>query len=288
MSEVRTSTPVEDRVFQLRSGRVVAQVSGPPDAPLVIGIPGLSANLHSFDAIFDGLDPERHRRLAFDPRGRGRSERTPPGTYGWPSHVQDILEMADQLGAQTFDLIGWSMGTWIAMKVCEIAPGRVQRLVLIDGGGMPDEPAKVPIYAGLDRLAAVYPSRQEFDRLAQAIGVYEPWERWSRYFDHEFEEVDGGVRARTHRDAPWEDEQHRLAQDPYALWKSVTMPTLVVRASREILPGMGYIWNPTDQERFLREVPTARAVEVDAGHYAVGMHPDTVHAIAAFLDGPGS
>ena len=281
---IEQALPRTERRFRLRSGEVAAELSGNLEAPLLIGIPGLSANLRSFDAIFPSLDPARHHMLAYDPRGRAKSPATGAGTYGWPAHVADILEMADQLGAETFDLIGWSMGTWIAMKTIELAPARVRRLVLIDGGGIPDESATVPIYAGMERLGTVYPSYEAFAQLAQAIGVYEPWEPWEALFRYEFEEVPDGVRARTQKEGPWEDEAYRKAHDPYTLWRSVKVPTLVVRAGREIMPGMGYIWNQADQERFLREVPTATACEVDANHYTVGMHPDTAAAISEFLD----
>ncbi|HKV89338.1 MAG TPA: alpha/beta fold hydrolase, partial [Candidatus Dormibacteraeota bacterium] len=103
--------------MKLASGEVAVEVSGAADGQKVIAIPGLSANLRSFDVVFAGLDHARHRKVAFDPRGRGRSDKTPPGTFGWPSHARDILEIADRLGAKTFDLIGWSMGAWIAMVV---------------------------------------------------------------------------------------------------------------------------------------------------------------------------
>lgn len=251
----------------------------------MIGIPGLSANLRSFDVIFGALDPLRYRRLAYDPRGRGRSEKTPAGTYGWPAHARDVAEMADQLGAESFDLVGWSMGAWIAMKVCEMYPGRVRRLVLVDGGGWPDESAKPPIYAGLERLSMVWPSREAFLGLVKQLPNYQPWmPAWEALFDYELEDVEGGVRARTQREAPLEDEQYRLSQDPYALWRSVTMPTLLLRAEQEIMPGFGYILNAADRDRFLHDVPGARVVEVDANHYLIGMHPDTAEAIRSFLD----
>ena len=273
-----------ERTFSLVGGEVAAELSGEPDAPLLIGIPGLSANLRSFDAIYDALDPEKHHRLAFDPRGRGRSEKTPPGTYGWPNHVRDILEMADALKADTFGLVGWSMGTWIAMKVCELAPGRVNRLVLIDAGGSVDETAKVPIYAGIERLSHVWSSYEEFSTLAQSLGIYEPWEPFDRLFRYEFEDVEGGIRARTNDVGPREDEAYRMTQDPFALWPSVTMPSLLVRATREIMPGLGYILPAADYLRFLREVPNSRGAEVDAAHYNSGVHPESVKAIVEFLD----
>jgi pimeloyl-ACP methyl ester carboxylesterase len=281
---IEHATTTEARRFHLASGEIAAEVSGSAAASLVIGVPGLSANLRSFDVIFDALDPQRHRRLAYDPRGRGRSEKTPPGSYGWPAHARDIVEMADQLGAEQFDLVGWSMGTWIAMKVCEMYPGRVRRLVLVDGGGIPEEAAKPPIYSGVERLGTVYPSFEAFEQLAKAVGVFTPWETWEALFRYEFEDVEGGVRARATADAAWEDENYRLTQDPYVLWRSVTMPSLIVRATREVVPGCGYILTRADVDRYVAEVPNSRAVEVDTGHYQVGMHPDTAGAIAEFLD----
>jgi len=271
------------RRFRLRSGDIAAELSGTASGRLVIGIPGLSANLRSFDVVFEALDPAKHRRLAYDPRGRALSEKTPPGTYGWPSHARDVIEMADQLGAETFDLIGWSMGTWIAMQVCALAPGRVGKLVLIDGGGVPDASSVAPVYAGLERLGTIYPSREAFFALAEKMPMYKPWPPWKRLFDHELEDVEGGARARTSKDAPWEDEAYRKTHDPYLLWPAITMPALLLRAREEVVPGMGYILNAADAERFVREVPGSRLVEMDSNHYAIGAQPETARVISDFL-----
>jgi pimeloyl-ACP methyl ester carboxylesterase len=272
------------RRFKLRSGEVAAELSGSDQRRLVIGIPGLSANLRSFDVIFQELDGARHRKLAFDPRGRGRSEKTAAGTYGWPSHARDVIEMADQLDARSFDLVGWSMGAWIAMVVAQMAPDRVRRVVLVDAAGLPEESIKVPVYAGLDRLAMVFPSREAFMALVKDLPHYQPFEPWRRLFDYELTEVEGGVSFRTQREAPWEDEQYRLHQDPYTLWAALTMPVLLVRAAEPIPPSFGYLITRDEYDRFLREVPSGRGVEVQANHYTVGMNTDAARAIARFLE----
>jgi hypothetical protein len=69
----------------------------------------------------------------------------------------------------------------------------------------------------------------------------------------------------------------------YGLWKKLTMPSLVVRARREMTPGTGYILTPRDYERFVAAVPGAKAVEIDANHYTVVGNDDTAVAIAEFL-----
>ena len=271
--------------MQLRSGEVAAEISGSEAGRLVIGIPGLSANLRSFDVIFDALDGHSHRMLAFDPRGRGRSVDSGPGTYGWPSHARDVVEMADQLDAQTFDVIGWSMGAWIAMVVAQQVPDRVRRVVLVDAAGLPQASVLTPVYAGLERLAAVFASREAFMSLARNLPQYQPWPPWERLFDYELIEVEGGVSFRTRKDGPWEDEQYRLHQDPYRLWAALSMPTLLVRAAEEVPPNFGYLITADDYARFLREVRSARGVEVAANHYTVGMNSEAARAVADFLDG---
>jgi lipase len=282
MSAVSASTPRPLRL-KLQSGEVAIEVSGSEHGRVVIGIPGLSANLRSFDVIYGALDGERHRKVAFDPRGRGRSEKTGPGTYGWPSHARDVIEIADRFNAGTFDVIGWSMGAWIAMVVAQLAPRRVRRVVLIDAAGLPEESVKVPVYAGLDRLAAVFPSREAFMSIVRSMPQYQPFDPWERLFDYELVDVEGGVSFCTQREAPWEDEQYRLGQDPYALWAALTMPVLLVRAAQEIPPNFGYLITKAEYARFLVEVPSGKGVEVEANHYTVGMHLDTAYAIAEFL-----
>ena len=275
---------ITKRLLKLQSGEVACEISGSDEGRPVIGIPGLSANLRSFDVIYEALDGARNRKVAFDPRGRGHSSKTGPGTYGWPAHARDVIEIADQLGATPFDVIGWSMGAWIAMVVAQMAPDRVRRVVLVDAAGLPEESIKVPVYAGLDRLAAVFPSREAFMTLARNLPQYQPWPPWERLFDYELLEVEGGVSFRTQKPAPWEDEQYRLRQDPYKLWTALKMPVFLVRAAQEVPPNFGFLITKADYARFLSEVPSATGVEIEANHYTVGMAPAAARAIADFLD----
>lgn len=80
-----------------------------------------------------------------------------------------------------------------------------------------------------------------------------------------------------------EDRRYTLTQDPYARWQHLTMPTLLVRATRELEPGAGYVVPAADRDRFRHDVPTNVVVEVDADHRTVAAHPDTATAVGDFL-----
>ena len=77
--------------LRLPSGRFHAKRFGSPDAPLALCLPGLSANLASFDFICERIAGDQLQAVALDLRGRGNSEVTAAGTYGWDNHARDAF-----------------------------------------------------------------------------------------------------------------------------------------------------------------------------------------------------
>jgi pimeloyl-ACP methyl ester carboxylesterase len=101
----------EEFELDLPAGRVHAQRFGREDAPLVVPVHGLPANMHAFDYLAEHLVEQRDRQVvAVDLRGRGGSEVTPGGTYGLAAHARDVFDIASTLGAERFDWVGWSLG----------------------------------------------------------------------------------------------------------------------------------------------------------------------------------
>jgi len=190
----------EDCDIPLASGRLRVRRWGAAEAPAVLCVPGISANLCGFDRLAERLAGDTLQLVAIDMRGRGRSQVTGAGTYGWRNHARDVLGVADAVGAPSFAVIGQSSGAAIAMTCAQLAPSRVERLVLVDLAGSPDE-----------------------------------------------------------------------------------RPALVLRAAREILPGFGFILPAAEAERFVAAVPSAVMAEVDANHYTITTHDDSIAAIGAFL-----
>lgn len=77
----------------LPSGRVRARRWGADDAPLLLCVHGLSANLCGFAWLAERLASDR-QVVAIDLRGRGRSEITPPDSCGLDNHARDILALS--------------------------------------------------------------------------------------------------------------------------------------------------------------------------------------------------
>ncbi len=277
--------------IQLESGRLHAKRHGSTDAPLVLAVPGLSANLMSLEFIASRLAAAGQQVVALDLRGRGKSDASAVGSYGWVKHAADLFAVADHLGAHRFSVIGHSMGAAITMAAAAQDASRLDRIVLIDLCGAPDPSTAGPIGASVARLGVVFPSVEAYVDLARNAGVISPWsDEWEQYFRYDARPVDGGVQSRTSGAAVMEDAMFGQgafafgdAAGVYGLWQSLTMPSLVLRAQREMTAGTGYILTQRDGERFVTAVPGARLIEIDANHYTIATNDKTASAITEFF-----
>ncbi len=271
--------------LRLASGRLHGDLHDAADDGLVVCVPGLSSNGLAFAPLARDLAAAGRRVLALDLRGRGRSEVTPAGTYGWSAHARDVLDAARARGAERPDLVGHSMGAYVAMQAAADAPERVGRLALVDGAGVPEPAALGPIGAGLARLDRWHRSADAYVEAVRAGGVVAPWgEAWDAAFRADLETgEDDRVRARTSLDAVMEDVAFGREHPQDALWPRLRGPALLVRATRPLGDSGGSILAAADVPRFVATVPGATAVEVDANHFGVVADPATRAAITAFL-----
>jgi pimeloyl-ACP methyl ester carboxylesterase len=78
----------------------------------------------------DYLDPEAATWVFTDNRGYG-ARMDEPGDFTLDEVAGDILDLADELGAQTFGLVGHSMGGAEVLRVLAKAPDRVEKIVAV-------------------------------------------------------------------------------------------------------------------------------------------------------------
>jgi pimeloyl-ACP methyl ester carboxylesterase len=102
----------------------VASGSGPP----VVLLHGWSADLHMWDDIRVRL-AAKYQVIAIDCRGHGRSGKPhEPSAYG-VEMVNDVTRLLDHLGIEQANVIGYSMGGSIALKMLETHPERLLSVV---------------------------------------------------------------------------------------------------------------------------------------------------------------
>ncbi|WP_017584854.1 alpha/beta fold hydrolase [Nocardiopsis ganjiahuensis] len=102
---------------------------GPPgDTPLLVVHGGPDWD-HSY--LRQPLDRLGRPVLLPDLRGCGRSTRgLGPAGYSFEAAADDLVVLADRLGLDRFDLLGFSTGGQIAQRVLLSAPDRVRRTVI--------------------------------------------------------------------------------------------------------------------------------------------------------------
>jgi pimeloyl-ACP methyl ester carboxylesterase len=255
-----------------------------------MSIPGLGGNARCFDFLAERLAAAGHAVVNVDLRGRGHSSVTALGSYGWRQHARDVLEVAARFSPGQVDVVGHSMGALVAMQAAALAPGTVRRIVDLDAVGLPDPVAAAVVMRVGSRLAQPGSSVEQYLERVRRIEVFEPWnEYWERVFRYELTAANGSVRPLTSLRAIMEDTFYACWRDPRSLWASLTMPVLLVRAGRPLLPGAGLngaglVVSPQDRDGFLAKVPQAQLVEVDANHYGVLMHESTAKAVVEFLE----
>lgn len=107
--------------------------SAPGELPPVVLLHGFAVSAQlNFGApgVIDALADAGRSTLAIDARGHGDSD-TPddPSLYGEARMARDVIELLDELGITEYDLVGYSMGSVIALLVAA-SDDRVRRLVL--------------------------------------------------------------------------------------------------------------------------------------------------------------
>jgi pimeloyl-ACP methyl ester carboxylesterase len=277
---------VEDFDIALPVGHVRAHRFGSPGDHLVICVPGISANSRWFDYLAEHLVERGRQVVALDLRGRGRSAVTPSGTYGLLNHARDVYAVARELGAKTFDYIGHSMGAYVGLEAAALrADVGLRRLVLIDGLGIPQFSAFFAIRRALDRLDHSYESVDAYIASVRSRGLIQNWNAyWQRIYEYELIEVGGRVRSCTRTGPVFEDIAYGRRYDPRRLWRRLEVPALALRATRPIGGHSGFIVTSFDLKNFARVAAQAKAAEVDANHYDIVMHPQTLATIREFLD----
>lgn len=111
---------------------------GPKDAPAIVMLHGSFASLHTWQEWADALKDD-YRIIRYDQRAHGLTGPAPDPAYARENFADDLNLVADELGLDTFVLVGSSMGGNIAVTYALENAERLDGLVLVGSSGAPVE-----------------------------------------------------------------------------------------------------------------------------------------------------
>jgi pimeloyl-ACP methyl ester carboxylesterase len=137
------------RVVATSEGRVAWIEAGPPagaspETPPLVLIHGFTGHRDDFVGVLEPLSKlgAGRRVIVPDLRGHGDSDAS-PGTLGWcfEQLVNDLEAFLDHLGLDRIDLLGHSMGGFVALRFALAHPERLRSLVFLCTG--PEVPTEL-------------------------------------------------------------------------------------------------------------------------------------------------
>lgn len=208
--------------------------------------------------IVDALAAAGRQVITIDARGHGRSGKPhDPAAYRDAAMVTDARGLLDHLGVDGIDIVGYSMGSFVAARLAAGEP-RARRLILGGVGArmLRDEPVDVPdvMAATLeadevdDALAAASPQAAGFRRFADRTGA------------------DRRALAACLRAGMWSTPVR---------WSDITVPTLVLAGDRDDLAA--------GHDRLAAAIAGAETVVVPGDHLGAVGEPAFTAAIVEFL-----
>ena len=256
----------------------------------ILCVHGITANCRCWDVLANVLAPE-YRVLAMDLRGRGRSDKPAKG-YNLESHLGDLNGLMDDLGIDRAVVMGHSLGAFISLAFAAQFPKRVDRLILVDGGGYLSKKQMDNVFQGikpsLDRLTKVFPSAEAYLAAMKQAPYIQPWSaEIEGYYCYEIESNEGGVRTNIHPSHIAEEDENIRKVKSAAFYSQVRCPVLILRAPLGLLSEKDILLPEDVIDRMIRQIPDARRFDVAGmNHYGIVFQPHEARdrAIRKFLE----
>ncbi len=267
-----------------------------PDKTPLVMVHGWMDVAASFQFVVDALHEDLWV-IAPDWRGFGLTEALNTDNFWFPDYLADLDQLLDHyVGERPIHLLGHSMGGHVATMYAGIRPERIQKLINLEGFGMPaTRPAQAPSrYAKwMNELKALqhgeialkpYPS---LEAVAQRLIKTNPrlgsdkahWlaQHWARA------NAQGEWRILGHAGHKVVNAQLFKTDEAQAIYERITAPLLCVVANAD---SMSQWWRDSyTLSEFMQRIAAVpnltHAVVEDAGHM---LHHDQPEALARLIE----
>ena len=267
----------------------------PGKSPLVM-VHGWMDVAASYQFVVDAF-ARGHYVIAPDWRGYGLTESPVADNYWFPDYLADLDFLLDHYSPDApVDLVGHSMGGNVAMLYAGSRPGRIRRLVNLEGFGMAaTRPSQAPKrYAKwMDELKAFHRGELALKGYDSVDGVARRLMKTNKRLGQDKAHWLAGHWARQDADGLWQimgDAAHKITNanlyrvdEVLEIYKAISAPTLAVEASDDSLSQwwQGKFTLAEYHERLTAVPQLQTAVVQDAGHM---LHHDQPEMLAQLIE----
>lgn len=270
------------------------------DLPPLVLMHGWMDVAASYQFVVDAFSPafvQGRTILAADWRGFGLTDAPGHDNYWFPDYLADLDFLLDHYaGDRPVDLVGHSMGGNVVMLYAGSRPGRIRRLVNLEGFGMPaTQPAQAPgRYAKwMDELKTLHRGELALKAYDDAAGVARRLMKTNPRLGEDKARWLAQHWARPNAQGQWEilgDAAHKIinaqlyrVDEVLEIYRRISAPVLAVEASDN---QMEQWWEGrytlAEYHERLQHVPQLTQARVeDAGHM---LHHDQPQRLAALIE----
>ena len=216
------SLPTQRFMVPVQGGELAVFQYGDGDGIPVLLIHGVTSSNRAFQLFADTLIARGKAPFAVDLRGRGDSNSL-QGPFGMRQHAADMSAVIDHFGWNKVDVIGHSMGGFVAAALVGLYPDSVGEVVFADGGlPLPMPPGMtveqiMPFVLGpaMARLAMEFENKEAYRNYWKPQAAFA--KGWSsvldEYVDYDLRGSEPHMKAATNPQAVEDDSRDLFGDD---------------------------------------------------------------------------
>ena len=286
------SIPTQRIMVQVTGGDLAVFQYGNGLGEPVLLIHGVTSSNRAFQLFADALIARGKAPFAVDLRGRGDSNSL-PGPFGMKQHAEDMAAVIDHFGWSNPDVIGHSMGAFVAAAVAGLYANKVGEVVFADGGvplplppGMTVEQI-MPFVLGpaMTRLAMEFENKEAYRNYWKPQAAFA--KGWSSVLDEYVDYDLRGNKAATNPQAVEEDSRDLFGDDLIVTsLKSLKKVSKFIKAERGLQNEEGGLYPMPVLDAVLPSYPMLKLEFLaDCNHYDMFLEATGAEKVAHMIYG---
>ena len=290
------SLPTQRLLIPVSGGSLVLYRYGDGAGEPVLLIHGVTSSNRAFQLFADALIARGKAVYAVDLRGRGDSNNL-PAPFGMAQHAKDMAAVIEYLHLNKPDVIGHSMGGFVAAALVNLYPDLVGEIVFVDGGLPLPLPEGVSLEEAMPfimeyvnkRLLSEYESKEAYREFwRQHPACVDGWELvLNEYADYDLHGIAPHMRPASNLQAVEADIREEYGDElNIRALQGLTKQSILIKSERGLFNEEHGVYPMAWLEQILPHYPKIRLEYLaDYNHYEIMLEESGAEKVAEIIYG---